>query len=84
MTPLFIAGFKWIIGPVGRWVATALAVGFVIWWSASMLIDAGKMAERRRALQQAERARDKADEAERRVLDCPAGKWNKDSRTCEK
>lgn len=63
-------------------LAAAAALALALLWGAKALYDAGKA----RAAQQIEQANDasegKADAAERGVLECPPGKWNREGGKC--
>jgi hypothetical protein len=62
----------------------AIAVAAAVLWLALALVDHG----RRSALDEVRAANadsaSKADAAERGVLDCPAGRWNREARRCER
>ena len=65
-------------------VALEIAVAAAVLWLALALVDHG----RRSALDDVRAANadaaSKADAAERGVLDCPAGRWNREARRCER
>jgi hypothetical protein len=72
-----------LISPIGRSIALG-AIALLAIFGALL------MAERRgaeKAVQKIERANSAsetmADKAERSVLDCPPGKWNREARKCE-
>lgn len=66
-----------------RMAAIAAGIGLV-WWVGAALVDYG----RRSALDEMRAAnaanQSAADQAERRVLECPPGKWDRRTSTCVK
>jgi hypothetical protein len=72
------------IGPVGRYFVLGgmlLAMVLGVWWK----IDHDARQSALAAVERANRkAQDAADAAQRDVLTCPAGKWNRETGTCER
>lgn len=79
MIPLLLANWRFVLK-----AAVALAVSGSLAWVALALIDHGRMKERQAMTQRVETDRSKADVAERDVLDCPAGKWDREAMRCER
>ncbi len=73
------------VSPV-TWLKAAAAVAVAAWiaWGAYALVDHGRMTERAKAARQIEMQDSRADAAERRVLDCPAGEWSRENDKCAK
>ena len=74
------------VSPVA-WLKLAIAATMAAWlgWLAYALVDDGRLIERAKASRQIETQDSKADAAERRVLDCPAGEeWSREIGKCAK
>lgn len=72
-----------ILSPLSRWLGGALLIAAII----ASIYAKGRTDGKAHALAKIERANkkasDKADAAERDVLACPAGKWNREAGKCE-
>lgn len=64
---------------IGAGIAALIFFG----WCATALIDHGRMQERAKAATAARSQDRAADAAERDVLNCPPGKWNRETDKCE-
>ena len=72
-----------LLSPVARWLAGALLVAAVL----ASIYAKGRIDGREGAIAKIEAANkasgSKADAAERDVMACPAGKWNREAGKCE-
>ena len=73
-----------LTGPVSRYVILAIAcLGLIlgVWWK----VDHDARQSAIAAVERANRkAQDAADAAQRDVLTCPAGRWNREAGRCER